>query len=55
MTIFPLETYQYTIITADQQTQLLTEQEWYGKTAVEMASGEMLDVLSEYENGCNEG
>ena len=42
-------------LTADQQTQLLTEQEWYGKTAVEMASGEMLDVLAEYENGCNEG
>ena len=42
-------------LTADQQTQLLTEQEWYGKTPVEMASGEMLDVLSEYRNGANEG
>ena len=42
-------------LTADQQTQLLTEQEWYGKTPVEMASGEMLDVLAEYGNGANEG
>ena len=42
-------------LTADQQTQLLTEQEWYGKTPVEMASGEMLDVLAEYENRANEG
>ena len=40
---------------ADEQLQLLKEQEWYGKTPVEMASGEMLDVLAEYENGANEG
>ena len=42
-------------LTADQQMQLLTEEEWDGKTAVEMASGEMLDVLAEYGNGANEG
>ena len=40
---------------ADEQLQLLKEQEWYGKTPVEMASGEMLDVLAEYENSANEG
>ena len=42
-------------LAAYEQIQLLTEQEWYGKTAVEMASGEMLDVLAEYGNGANEG
>ena len=35
-------------LTADQQMQLLAEQEWYGKTAVEMASGETADVLIRY-------
>ena len=34
-------------LTADQQMQLLTE-EWYGATAVEMASGETADVLIRY-------
>ena len=36
-------------LTEDQQLRLLTE-ERYGKTAVEMASGETADVLSEYKN-----
>ena len=43
-------------LTADQQMQLLTvERDWYGnKTAVEMASGETADVLSEYKNRARE-
>ena len=41
-------------LTADQQMQLLTEGDRYGKTAVEMASGETADVLSEYKNRAKE-
>ena len=43
-------------LTADQQVQLLTiEGGWYGnKTAVEMASGETADILSEYKNRAGE-
>ena len=42
-------------LTADQQIQLLTvEEDRYGKTTVEMASGETADVLSEYKDRARE-
>ena len=41
-------------LTADQQIQLLTVEDWYGKTAVEMASGETAGVLSEYKDRARE-
>ena len=42
-------------LTADQQMQLLiVEEDWCCKTAVEMASGETADVLSEYKNRAKE-
>ena len=41
-------------LTADQQMQLLTAEDLYGKTAVEWASGETADVLSEYKNRARE-
>ena len=41
-------------LTADQQMKLLTEEDRYDKTAVEMASGETADVLSEYKNRAKE-
>ena len=41
-------------LTADQQMQLLIVEDKYGKTAVEMASGETADVLSEYKNRARE-
>ena len=41
-------------LTADQQMQLLTEEDEDGKTAEEMASGETADVLSEYKNRARE-
>ena len=42
-------------LTADQQMQLLTEEDgWLRETAVEKASGETADVLSEYKNRARE-
>ena len=41
-------------LTADQQMQLLTAEDLYGKTAVEWASGGTADVLSEYKNRARE-
>ena len=41
-------------LTADQQMELLSAEDKDGKTAVEMASGDMLDVLSEYKNTARE-
>ena len=40
-------------VTADQQMQLLTEDR-LGETAIEMASGETANVLSEYKNSARE-
>ena len=37
-------------LTADQQKRLLIEEDMFGKAAVELASGETADVLSEYKN-----
>mgnify|MGYP001804276488 CR=1 FL=1 len=42
-------------LTADQQLQLMFDQEWDGKTAVEMASGETAGVMTEYRNQDNQG
>ena len=41
-------------LTADQQIHLLPEEDVYGKTAVEMASGETADLLFEYKNRARE-
>ena len=41
-------------LTADHQMQLLTAEDKSGKTAVEMASGETADVLTEYKNTARE-
>ena len=42
-------------LAADQQIQLMFEQGWDGKTAVEMASGETAGVMTEYRNQDNQG